>query len=400
MANVKVKFRPSKVEGKEGNVYYQVIHNRTVRHITTGYRLYPNEWHEALSDSGPGDGCRATHLLAVRGQIAHDMRRFREVIWQLEESRRVFDVDMILRDYRQKQSAVTFFSYMQTVIRQLREMGRERTTETYHAAYNSLCRFCGHEQLPFEALTQELMLRYEAFLKQRGVSKNTISFYMRILRAVYNRAVEEGLVQQSHPFRRVYTGIGKTVKRALPLDDIRRLKRLDLSGSPHLDIARDFFLFSFYTRGMSFIDMAYLQESNLKGKVLVYSRRKTGQQLFIHWEPCMQAIVDKYAGATPGNYLLPILWGNHDHIRRCYINALCRVNRNLRILGQSLQLSIPLTMYVARHSWASAARNKNIPLSVISEGMGHDSEKTTQIYLASLDSNVVDQANCQILSCI
>ena len=220
---------------------------------------------------------------------------------------------------------------------------------------------------------------------------------MRILRAVYNRAVEKELTEQRHPFKHVYTGIDKTVKRAVPLKAIKRIKELDLTMKPHLDYARDMFLFSFYTRGMSFIDMAYLKKSDLKNGILTYRRRKTGQQLTVKWENCMEEIVTKYAGRSVTQYLLPIITDPLTDERKQYRNAIFRVNTALKEVARLADLQIPLTMYCARHGWASVAKSKNIPLSVISEGMGHDSEKTTRIYLASLDTSVVDRANSLIL---
>ena len=224
---------------------------------------------------------------------------------------------------------------------------------------------------------------------------NTISFYMRILRAVYNRAVEKKLVEQNHPFRHVYTGIDKTVKRAVHIKVIKALKALDLSLRPSLEFARDMFLFSFFTRGMSFIDMAYLQKKDLQNGFLTYRRRKTGQQLTIRWEKCMAELVAKYQ-TDRTDYLLPIITHAGEE-RKQYINTLHVVNGHLKKLSTMLQLSHPLTMYVARHSWASVAKLKRVPISVISEGMGHDSEATTQIYLASLETTAVDKANKMIL---
>lgn len=170
---------------------------------------------------------------------------------------------------------------------------------------------------------------------------------------------------------------------------------MDLSMHPTLDFTRDMFMFSFYTRGMSFVDMAYLKKSDIKNGILTYRRRKTGQELTIKWEKCMADIVAKYPENKTG-FLLPIIKepGNE---RKQYDNALHLVNYHLKDLSERLKLQRPLTMYVARHSWASAAKAKNIPLSVISEGMGHDSEATTQIYLASLETSVVDKANKMIL---
>lgn len=208
--------------------------------------------------------------------------------------------------------------------------------------------------------------------------------------------MEKELTVQRYPFKHVYTGIDKTVKRAVPLKIIRRIKELDLTMSPAMDYARDMFMFSFYTRGMSFIDMAFLKKKDLQNGILTYRRQKTGQQLFIKWEEPMRKIIDKYdTSKTP--YLLPIIRNMDAEKRRQYKNAAHLINDKLKKLGGQLGLSIPLTSYVARHAWASIAKSKNIPLSTISEAMGHDSENTTRIYLASLDTSIVDKANSLIL---
>ena len=176
----------------------------------------------------------------------------------------------------------------------------------------------------------DLMMEYEAWLKAKDVSLNTISFYMRILRATYNRAVEKELTVQKHPFKHVYTGMDKTRKRAISMKDIKRIKELDLNGKAHWKLARDMFLFSFYTRGMSFIDMAYLKKSDLKNGILSYRRHKTGQQLHVRWESCMEKIVAKYAAGCSGEYLLPLLKLPSKKLRSQYKSTLFRINKYLR----------------------------------------------------------------------
>ncbi len=291
------------------------------------------------------------------------------------------------------------FGCLSARIKQLRSQGRLRTAETYVSALRSFRDFrCGAD-VPLASMNSALAEAYEAHLRRRGNSLNTVSFYMRILRAAYNRAVREGFTQQRHPFRYVYTGIAKTVKRALPLAVIREINALDLSQEPSADFARDMFMLSFFLRGMSFIDMAMLRKSDLQGGYLRYCRRKTGQRLSVQWTAAMQRIVDKYpANRTP--YLLPIITGAAADTRRAYLTASGRVNRHLKVIGERVGLAAPLTMYCARHSWASVARAEGIPLAVISEGLGHDSEATTRIYLAALDSAAVDRANAQILAAL
>ncbi len=399
MASVKVKFRPSTIGGREGTLYYQVIHNRVVRQIYTDYKLFASEWNchseAVILHYLPNEQERNNYLLSITSRIKWDKDRLNKIIHTLSQSGTFVTDDIVVcfQGSRQEQS---FNDYIRQQIARLKRLGKIRTSETYTAALRSFSGFMNDKEVLFGQINADLIAEYEAYLKGRGNSPNTISFYMRILKAVYNRAMEDGLTEQRYPFKSVYTGVEKTLKRAISLNDLKRIKGLDLSLKPNLDFARDMFLFCFYTRGMSFIDMAYLRKKDLQNGVLSYRRRKTGQQLFIKWERCMQELVDKYS-VNETEYLLPIITQRDADYRKQYTNELHRVNHLLKKIGKRLELPIPLTMYVGRHSWASIAKSSNVPISVISEGMGHDSENTTQIYLASLDTSVVDKANKKIL---
>lgn len=399
MATIRTKFRSSSVEGREGALYYQVIHNRVVRQISTGYKLFASEWDQrseaVIPCQHPAGMERDNYLLSVGERIRRDKIRLEKAIRTLSQSGPFTADDIVIRFHDSGQEP-SFNDYIRQQIVRLKRLGKIRTSETYTAALKSFSSFMKGRDILFGELNSDLLMEYEAYLKNRGNSPNTISFYMRILKAVYNRAMENGLTGQRNLFKSVYTGVEKTLKRAIHLNDIRRIKRLDLSLKPHLDFARDMFLFCFYTRGMSFVDMAYLKKGDIANGILTYRRKKTGQQLFIRWEKCMQEIIDKYP-VNETEFLLPVITERDKEYRKQYTNALHRVNTLLKKIGEILDLPIPLTMYVARHSWASIAKNHNVPVSVISEGMGHDSENTTQIYLASLDTAVVDKANKKIL---
>lgn len=399
MASIKVKYRPSTASGKEGSIYYQIIHGRIVRQIKTEYRLFDTEWDKGTSFVRimPEIGeSRKNYLREVAEHIDWDTRRLKAIVAQCDKQGG-YSADSIVEKYNRQVGEQSLFSFMQGIIGQLKQLGKVRTSETYTAALASFMKFREGQDILLCEIDSNTMMLYEAWLKSKGICPNTTSFYMRILRAVYNRAVEKELTEQKHPFKHVYTGIGKTVKRAIPLKTIKRIKELDLILKPHLKYARDMFLFSFYTRGMSFIDMAYLKKSDLKNGTITYRRRKTGQQLTIKWEKCMEDIIAKYGTNTATHYLLPIITNPCFDERTQYRNAICRINVALKEVARLVGLHIPLTMHVARHCWASVAKSKNIPLSVISEGMGHDSEETTRIYLASLDTSVVDKANSLIL---
>lgn len=400
MATVKVKFRASSVATKEGTLFYQVIHKRIVRQIHTGYKLFPAEWDaihsEVILPSATSES-RRDYLLSLKNSLMEDSIRLKNIITRLERSGIAYTSDSLVELYCASTENNGFVSFTLNLIKELNQVGKHRTAETYMTTLNSFIRFRKGKDVLLEEVDSSLMMKYESFLKSTGICPNTTSYYMRNLRAIYNRAVEKDLTVQRSPFKYVYTGIDKTVKRAIPLEEIRRLRELDLTKSPSLAYARDIFMFSFYTRGMSFIDMAFLRKKDLQNGILSYRRQKTGQQLFIKWEKPMQEIINRYD--TQGSlYLLPIIRDLEADGRKQYKKTAHLVNLNLKKLGMQLGLSIPLTTYVARHAWASIAKSKNVALSVISEAMGHDSENTTRIYLASLDTSLVDKANSLILN--
>ena len=293
--------------------------------------------------------------------------------------------------------ASTLFSYVEKQIAELQVRAQHRTAETYRSTLNSFRGFRQGRDLTFGEVDARLLADYTCHLRNKGLSRNTVTFYLKRLRAVYNKAVEDGLTEDRHPFRKLSMTSEKTAKRAIPLKYIQRLKGLDLSRHPSKCFARDIFLFSFCTRGMSFVDIALLRKTDLQNGILTYRRKKTGQTLSMRWEPWMKRLAGKYASASDSPYLLSIIrQPDKDLHKQCH-RALTLINRHLKDLGFRIGLSVPLTMYVARHSWASIARDEGIPLTIISEALGHESEKTTRIYLTSLETQVIDKANQKIL---
>ena len=397
MASIKVKFRPSTVADHEGTIYYQIIHERKVRQLLSDYKVFSSEWDESRSMvTNTQKSERKSFILSIRERIRWDVERLTKIDRKLDANGLSYTADDVIDEFNRYALEYSLFNFMENIIAKLKQNGKVRTSETYKSTLNSFKKFRKDEDIMLDCLTSEIMEAYEAWHHKRGVAPNTISFYTRILRAVYNRAVEDDIIENRNPFRKVYTGVDKTVKRALPLTVIKKIKALDLSLNASLDFARDMFLMSFYLRGMSFIDMAFLKKTDLKNGYVTYRRRKTGQQLIIEWTKEMQMILDKYH-ENESDYLLPIIRNPGTNERCTYRNVGYNINHNLKTIAGMVGVTIPLTLYVARHGWASAAKAKGIPQSVISEGMGHDSETTTQIYLASLDTSVVDKANSLIL---
>ena len=389
MATIKVKLRPSSVVGRAGTVYYKVTHRRATQQITTNIRLQPNEWDAMNEQVSTSFADRSL----IQNRIDSDISLLKRIVKDLENSGVNYSVSDIIKRYKSPECHVLVLDFMHNQIRLLRNANRLGTALNYEKTMKNFTEFLGGVNLPFSAMTEQLIADYNAFLVQRGMVRNSISFYMRIMRAVYNKAVRQKLVEQSHPFTEVYTGIDRTRKRAVSESVISQLYKLKLAEGTPLALARDIFIFSYCTRGMAFVDIAYLKKDNIQNGVICYARRKTGQLLSVRIEPSIQRIIDRYSSAL-SPYVFPILtFTETKQAYEEYQVAINNHNRLLRRLSKMLPAGCKLTSYTSRHSWATAARNHNVPISVISAGMGHTSEQTTQIYLTMLENSVIDDAN-------
>ncbi len=291
--------------------------------------------------------------------------------------------------------SVGFGTFINKEVELLAKNHRIRSSEIRNCVLRQFMQWRDGQDIAIGLVTADVMEQYEAYLRSRDLSLNTVSFNMRVLRSCYNKAVEKYHLTDRHPFKNVYTGIAQTDKRALSIDDIKKIKWCRTTDREEA-FARDMFMFSFYTRGMSFVDMAYLKPANIKSGSLHYKRHKTGQSITVKWEHCMQEIVNRYHEPN-STYLLPIIQKANGKERNQYRGVQGKVNKALKSLAKRCGISSNLTMYVARHSWANAANTLNYPLELISYGMGHTSVKTTKIYLNSIDMSQIDHLNTTIL---
>lgn len=399
MATIKLKFRPSTVAGKEGSLFFQIIHRRQARQIYTDLHLYEWEWDkEDVSVIIPpdADARRVRHILSVKESLGDGQSKLQAIISQLDMKGLPYTARDVADAFKTSHVVVGVVSFTRKMIVDMREIGKRAMVRRLDTSLNSLLRYTDGKEVAWDDVTSTFILGYEEFLIKRGLCRNSTSFYMRNLRSIVNRAIEQDCNVPRNPFRHVYMGVDKTQKRAVTLDTIRMIRDLDLSKYPSLDFARKVFMFSFYTRGMSFIDIAFLKKSDMCHGVISYSRRKTRQQFHVRVEPEIKMVIDSF-GNNDTSYLLPIIVHNDESPERQYENAYYRINRNIQKVGKMLGLETKLTLYVARHAWASIALSNNVAVSTISKAMGHDSEKTTIIYLRSLDTSAVDKANHDII---
>ena len=390
MITIKVKFRESTTQKKKGTIYYLLTQKKECRFITTPYKLYPHEWdnERSLIVISNAEYQRRYELQLTENTLLRDIRNLQHLIANED------NMDIIISRFKKTQSECLLSIFSNSIAYELYNEKQIRTAKSYQTSVRSFLRFRNGVDLSFEELNSKLILDYERYLKRQQICNNTISFYMRNLRAIYNRAVEENYTEQKYPFKKVFVGNDTTIKRAIDENTISRLKSLDLSSKPRLALSRDMFMFSFYARGMAFIDLAHLTKENIQGEYIIYQRHKTGQKLSIKLEICLKTIIEKYSSLSNGIFLLPLLSENAHN----YDSALKLQNMRLKEISNIMELSKPITSYVARHSWATLAKKKGISMQIISESMGHNNEKTTRIYLSSLDRSVIDDANAKLIS--
>ena len=399
MASFKLKFRPSTAEGKPGTVYFQVTHRRSTRAVYTDYRVMPEEWDGRTSFIRiVGTPERQAELQLIVSKIRWDCKRLAAFITEREQAMLEYTADDIVSAFRLLPPCQTWFSFIHGMIVKKLRVGRLGTAKTYRDALASFSRFRDGEDVTIDALDAETMNLYEAWLKGCGLKRNSSSCYLRTLRTLYRKAVEAGLTTDKNIFRHVFTGFAKTAKRAIPLDSLRAVRQIHLPESSAIAFARDMFMLIVYLQGISFVDLAYLKKDDIRNGQLHYSRKKTGQELTVGWEPAMQYIVDSYAHLTKDSpYLLPIITKTDGTERRQYERMEHKVNYYLKKIGTMVGLQAPLTTYTGRHTWASTMRDMGTSLSVISKGLGHESLKTTQIYLSSIGMEGVVKANRKMI---
>ena len=294
-------------------------------------------------------------------------------------------------------------------INRLRKEGRYSTAHVYKNALYSFSKFCGTLNMSFRQVTKERLRRYGQYLYECGLKPNTISTYMRMLRSIYNRGVEAGSAPYvSRLFHDVYTGVDVRQKKALPAGELHRLLYED-PKSERLRRTQTIAALMFQFCGMSFADLAHLEKSALDQSVLRYNRIKTKTPMSVEVLDTARGMINQLRSNQEPipdcpDYLFDILCGNKkrkdERAYREYQSALRRFNNCLKDLARALRLNSPVSSYTLRHSWATTAKYRGVPIEMISESLGHKSIKTTQIYLKGFELRERTEVNKGNLSYI
>ncbi len=310
--------------------------------------------------------------------------------------------------YRNRASFVGLSGFVNLLVEELLHESRHRTAMAYQTAWRRLLRYSKKEELTVKDFSESFIKGFERQLQAEKCSLNTISFYMRNLRAIYNKGKEKRIFPQDrpHPFRNVYTKIPVTRKRALSKSEMAKLSCTDQPEFMELTVeekdALHLFLFSFYACGMSFVDMAHLRKVDISGNVLSYFRKKTGKLIQMNVSEDMKRIIAYFEPRTIDSpYVFPILRKEDKKpLYNQYYSALRTQNLRLKLLKDKLGLEKELSTHMARHSWATIARSESIAIDIISEALGHSFVSTTYIYLDSFGLNVIGLASQKVSQAI
>ena len=286
---------------------------------------------------------------------------------------------------------------MLAYIAHLREVGRYSTAKSYLDALRSFKCFCGMEEIPYAYIDKERLLLYQAWLSKRGCMRNTVSTYMRRIRHIYNLAVEAGEVSYiPNLFKGVFTGVESKRKKALPREMLERMFNAELED-PSLRRVQLTVRLMFAFSGIAFVDLAHLKWENIRDGILQYHRQKSGSLIQLEIPSGALRLLDELSACTAKEslYLFPFLSGRRtgEAAYKEYNRTLSRFNRDLKLLARSTGVTLPVTSYTIRHSFASFLKEQDVSIEVISELLGHKSIKTTQIYLKSFSLERLSTVN-------
>lgn len=333
---------------------------------------------------------------------------FQEKLLVKKANEEEFTASSLINEQKEEIKAQTVEEFYLSLIADLKEKGQVGTSYAYLNSYRMLKNFNKGKKFnyTFSHINVNFCRKFEEWLRARGNKDITISYQFRTLRTTFNRAIEAKVVSRDkNPFVEFKLSHlnTKTMKRALSKKDILRIMQADCSDcKPIRQLAQDLFAFSYLCGGISFVDIANLTPRNIIDNRLIYQRQKTHGGINLQLSAAAKKLIAKYADYQRGaDYLFSILH-HKRHItpmqKTNRVHKICyQVNKELRALGKELRISAEVTTYVARHSFATVLKKSGVNIGIISQALGHQDIKTTQIYLSKFDNEQVDDAMKNLL---
>lgn len=400
MANLKVLLdtRRQKTDGNY-NIIFRITHNRKVYTLNSGIsttELYWNEQRSELDKSHPN-----AKLLNIK--LSKEYFKIQQLILELDDSFSMTDLRNKIEGKLISTEFVTFKSFSDKLIIQMLEVKKTGNALVYQTAVNQLISFTAQPNLLFCDIDYSLLEQFIHYLNVKGLKQNSISNYLRTIRAIYNKAIKAKVVQNSfYPFNDLTIKSEKTGNRAVLKGDIIKFEQMTLVENSASWKAVNYFLLSFYLIGMSFTDLAYLKTDNIVNGRILFRRRKTHKNYSIKLFKQSESIIKQF-DSLGNKYLLPVLNESipedSQQAKKVIKQWIKTTNKYLKRLGEQQGIIVPVTSYVARHTFATTAKKLGYSNEIIAEALGHEyGNKTTNIYLDSFDTDVVDEMHFKVIS--
>lgn len=397
MISIKTVLRKKKLSIDKYPIYLRITQHRKSIFFRTPYTSVEDEW-----DSKQGKfNKNATDFLKKNRLLIKFIDQATVVVTDLQQEKGYYTLFDIERAMRIDSNPVyrNVFTFWEEIIAEMEEAGRTGNARIYRDTSKSFKKYCKNRVLYFEEVTPTFLEKYEAHLRSRNGTDGGIAVQMRTFRALFNMAINRGLIKPNiYPFKvyKISKLKGRGLKKALTLEDVHKIIKLDLSNHPKLINAQNYFVFSFYTRGMNFADMMKLQWKDVADDRIFYTRSKTKTNFQITILPPVQKILDYYRNMpSKTSYVFPILLRDEmtpAQLENRKKKTLKQYNKDLKEIASLCEINKSVSSYVARHSYANCLKQKGVATDIISESMGHQNVAITQAYLKELDSSLIDEA--------
>tara|TARA_R110002167_G_scaffold24375_2_gene85806 strand:- start:2804 stop:4012 length:1209 start_codon:yes stop_codon:yes gene_type:complete len=397
MITIKIVQRKKKLSDGLYPIFLRITKDRQSKFYKTPFSSTISEW---TTSTGTFNKKKNNHFQNNRLLV-----KIKDRAYKIATDLEVENPDYTLQDF-DKRYRITFnpvsndvFAFFDEIIEEMTFAGRIGNAKSYKDTKTSVQIFHKLKKLKFREVNSAFLSKYDAFLRSRGGTDGGVGVKMRAIRALFNKAIARGVIKESlYPFKtyKISRLRGKGFKRALDFEEILRIINLDLSDHPHLINTRNYFVFSFYTRGMNFADMMCLEWKDVEANVIYYTRAKTKGNFSIAIMPPVQKILDYYREHGYGNkYVFPLLF-REDYTPTQLADRKHKMlgiyNIELKEVAKLCNITKNVSSYVARHSFANCLKQKGVATDVISESLGHQNLAVTQAYLKELDTEIVDKA--------
>lgn len=392
-----VCYRSKTLSNGEHPLMLCVYKNNKRKYLSLGISVKAENWD--FKKNKPKKSCPNKEL--IQKIINDNIEKYSIQILEFRAEDKEYTTTNLIEKVNQPHLKRTVLELLEEEIIRLRSEGRLKYASTYKELKISLLDFNTHLNIYFSEIDVDWLKRYESWLRTKGLGDNSIGIRFRNLRALYNTAIREKIVKaEYYPFNeyKVSKLRKETVKRAIYKSDVEKIISYQTKRK-YTQLAIDLFYFSYLSGGINFVDMAHLNNNNIIDGRLVYTRKKTKKLIKLPLQDRAIEIIEKYK-IENSSYIFPILSSFHEteQQKANRVNKVLRIiNNSLKIVGNDLNISINITTYVARHTYATVLKRSGVNTSIISESLGHSSEKITQIYLDSFENSQIDEAMKNLL---